>query len=299
MTIAPGTAAGTALGSVYTISAQFSNCSAPAGATTNLFVGVGSTMTPTFVQGVNYQIVGTPSLTKSASCPAISTTVFSNSVQASVNPAAGYANCTFTLTASGRFYLGTSRIRGDQVIPTSGASNAYSSFTGVCPSGSCGTFTVGSQTKTGAVNIPVYVTACAGVINATQTVQLPKVSTSTFLSNTTAAGKTPFEFSLDTCLDKANNGEAGNTGYDAHVSWTFTHTVANNVIDNTGGTSSVKVQILKSNATTPVDATIHDVYVLTPGTNVLKYYAAYVNPSGAAVTPGTVRATAMVTVTYQ
>jgi len=157
---------------------------------------------------------------------------------------------------------------------------------------------VGSSSVSGTWAIPVYVAACAGVLTSPQPVQLPKVSTSTFLGKTAPAGKVPFTISLTSCTGTASNGEAGNAGYQAHLKWDFTSCATSTVICN-DGTSSVKVQILKSDSVTAVSNTADDVYTLLDGTNAFRYYAAYVNPSGAAVTAGSVSATATFTVTYQ
>jgi len=83
------------------------------------------------------------------------------------------------------------------------------------------------------------------------------------------------------------------------VAWTFSSYGATNVICNSSGSSSISIQIFKSDFVTAVSTAVEDVYTLTNGTNTYQYYAAYVNPSGAAVTAGSVPAAAMFTVSYR
>jgi len=302
LAIPPGTAAGVALGAgPFTVTATLNNCSAPSFAGFSIIIGVGTALTPIAgVSGISYQLVGTPSTTTSGNCPSVVVQQQSNSVAATLVGSTAISNCTLKFIANGRYYLGTSRIVGTQSIPSVGPGFGYSQFQPSCNNvQGCGTYGgVGTGSTTGTFPIPVYVPACAGVLNGTQTVQLPKVSTSSFLNNTQPVAKTGFKISLAACIVKADNGEAGNVGYDAHVTWGFTEGAASNVIASTGS-SSVGVQILRRDMTTAVDKTQDDVHTLVNGTNDLQYYAAYVNPGGGAVTPGTVKATATLTVTYQ
>jgi type 1 fimbria pilin len=149
--------------------------------------------------------------------------------------------------------------------------------------------------------MPVYVAACAGVTNGTQTVQLPKVSTSTFAKGATTSSwiaNTRFTISLGSCSSTATNAEGGNTtGYQAHITWSYTAAAGNATLVASTGTSNVAVSLLRSD-NSPVRNDTDDVYTLTNGTNTFTYYATYYAPVQPA-TPGTVSATANFTVTYQ
>jgi major type 1 subunit fimbrin (pilin) len=151
--------------------------------------------------------------------------------------------------------------------------------------------------------MPVFVAACSGVTSSTgtQTVQLPKVSTSTFANSVSSwIGNTAFQISLANCTSTISNweGNASNGGYQAHITWSFTAYGGNaTLIANTGTSSVGAVAILKADGT-PIRNDTDDVYTLITGTNTLTYYAAYYRTS-TSVTPGTVSANATLTVTYQ
>ncbi|MBG9386945.1 fimbrial protein [Caenimonas aquaedulcis] len=246
----------------------------------------------TTARGINIQMVGSPTFTTQGDCPPVTTTIFPAHIEVAAQ-GAKFANCTLIATSSGRFVLGTRRIRGTQSI-----TNANYGGIG-CISGS-GCPTVGVFTTSGTFNIPIFVPACAGVLSGTQTVQLPKVSTSSVEGSSSAVGKTRFQISLASCISTANNGEAGNAGYTAHLTWAFSSACSggSTTVICSSGTSNVWVQILKGDFTA-IDSTKDDVFVLTDGTNVFQYYAGYVKPSGGSVTAGTVSAVASFTVTYQ
>lgn len=297
--VAPGTVAGTALGGVFTITVTSKNCTGGGfGPATFQWIPLGTDVTPS-VNGVTSQLVGTPSFTSSftsgGSCGGA--TLSQASLQTSIATTSSMSHCTVTFTASGQYTLGSARIVGAELLK---APNAYYPQTfGSGPPGAY--YPGGSATGSGAHDLTVYVPACAGVLSSTQTVQLPKISTSAVRFNSDPAGKTGFQITLMSCTNTASNGEAGNAGYSAHLSWAFSRYSSTSIIQNTGTASNVGVVILKSDAATAVTTTADDVYALTDGNNIFQYYAAYAayNPATLTPGPGSVSATATFTVTYQ
>ena len=303
LTVAPGTAAGAALGAgPYTATFTFTNCTGPSGSTVTESIPSGTALTPIAgITGINFQVVGTPSYTKSASCPTVTITPNSDNYSFTLQalPLFSYTGCTVTFTVSGRFYLGTARIVGTQIIPATGFGLGYAGATSFN-----GGFNPGAVSLSGTYAIPVYVAACAGVLNGTQTVQLPTISASTFASPQTwsdpVVGITRFQLSLANCVSTATNGVGGNSGYQAHIAWSFTPYQGNATLIANAGTSSVAIQILKANPRggTSIRSDAEDIYTLTDGTNIFTYYAGYYR-NDPFPTPGSVSAIATFTVTYQ
>lgn len=305
LSVSPGTPAGTALADVFTVKVTMTNCNGGDPTLVNISmyaaVALGTALTAASgVSGINYQIVGTPSYTTSGSCGSVALGVFS--MQTQLNVKGTVSNCTMSLSVSGRYYLGTARIQGTQIISApNGFAYGWANYCADAPA--CNVTKIYSPgngaTSSGIRNLLAWVPACAGVLTGTQTVQLPKVGVASLQNNSNPVGRTPFQISLAGCLTKANNGEAGNSGYDAYIVWSFVTCANTNTICN-GGTSSARVQILKSDATTPVTNLVHnDVHVLTEGINTFQYYAAYVNPGGGVVIPGNISAQATLTVFYE
>jgi type 1 fimbria pilin len=304
--VPPGTSlVGSAVGPVITETLALANCKGPTGSLLGISVPFGDKFASSTVPGVSYSAADAPSYVLTGDCPPAKLSRTGTDTVLTVQ-GSSYSNCGMTLTVKFGFFVGPSRITGMDVISADGPQTGTVGYQGavIAKCGTTpkcalfGTFNVSSPPAlSGNHALPVVVAACSGVLNGNQIVRLPKVSTSTF-ANPGPVAKTAFQISLANCVGTAKNGVAGNTGYKAHLTWVFSTCTASTVICN-GGSSSAQVQILKSDGVTPIDAAQDDIYALTDGTNVFRYFAAYANPAGAPVTPGNVSATATFTVQYE